>query len=154
MSRCITTVTKVSSAWLRVKSLRNSWRRRRHTLGLSGLKTLRCLEFCTHIHLYFKIDTCPCARLALPSMQRRRYASCRHGGDNMSQKIKSNVARFVRNLAVGLGVSAVAMSAAVPVVSQDRVQIEWWYANSGRLEEDRKSTRLNSSHVKISYAVF
>src|SRR5207302_2210398 len=25
---------------------------------------------------------------------------------------------------------------------------------TGRLEEDRKSTRLNSSHVKISYAVF
>src|SRR5207302_10619779 len=25
---------------------------------------------------------------------------------------------------------------------------------SGRLSQDRKSTRLNSSHVKISYAVF
>src|SRR5690606_39539532 len=26
--------------------------------------------------------------------------------------------------------------------------------HNGRLHEDRKSTRLNSSHVKISYAVF
>lgn len=68
----------------------------------------------------------------------------------MSQKIKSNVARFVRNLAVGLGVSAVAMSAAVPVVSQDRVQIEWWYANSGRLEEilQRLITSFNESQDK------
>src|SRR5690606_40371398 len=28
---------------------------------------------------------------------------------------------------------------------------EWWRSPEGR---DRKSTRLNSSHVKISYAVF
>src|SRR5690606_41937834 len=27
-------------------------------------------------------------------------------------------------------------------------------ARAGRVDEDRKSTRLNSSHVKISYAVF
>src|SRR5690606_41434879 len=30
--------------------------------------------------------------------------------------------------------------------------IEWAKANKGKI--DRKSTRLNSSHVKISYAVF
>src|SRR5690606_41912734 len=37
----------------------------------------------------------------------------------------------------------------------------WWHplpprigANEQRYDEDRKSTRLNSSHVKISYAVF
>src|SRR5690606_41691554 len=30
----------------------------------------------------------------------------------------------------------------------------WFAATMRRSEEDRKSTRLNSSHVKISYAVF
>src|SRR5690606_39273811 len=32
-----------------------------------------------------------------------------------------------------------------------RIVQEWYF---GEQEEDRKSTRLNSSHVKISYAVF
>src|SRR5690606_41026229 len=32
--------------------------------------------------------------------------------------------------------------------------IEWNYLKKVVLAEDRKSTRLNSSHVKISYAVF
>src|SRR5207249_12260353 len=29
-----------------------------------------------------------------------------------------------------------------------------WTVAQGKIEEDRKSTRLNSSHVSISYAVF
>src|SRR5690606_39587459 len=29
-----------------------------------------------------------------------------------------------------------------------------WYKKAESVESDRKSTRLNSSHVKISYAVF
>src|SRR5690606_41260879 len=32
--------------------------------------------------------------------------------------------------------------------------LDGWPAVSRLFEEDRKSTRLNSSHVKISYAVF
>src|SRR5690606_36858450 len=31
---------------------------------------------------------------------------------------------------------------------------EYWFDQPQRVAEDRKSTRLNSSHVKISYAVF
>src|SRR2546430_10806452 len=30
----------------------------------------------------------------------------------------------------------------------------WWACNRGRAPRDRKSTRLNSSHSQISYAVF
>src|SRR5690625_6170201 len=37
--------------------------------------------------------------------------------------------------------------------ARERENLDWetW---AGRLQEDRKSTRLNSSHVAISYAVF
>src|SRR5690606_40752655 len=35
-----------------------------------------------------------------------------------------------------------------------RVGIKGWTRVSGAPQRDRKSTRLNSSHVKISYAVF
>src|SRR5690606_42086409 len=34
-----------------------------------------------------------------------------------------------------------------------RKEIEWYW-QTGEQSEDRKSTRLNSSHVKTSYAVF
>src|SRR5690606_41454133 len=37
----------------------------------------------------------------------------------------------------------------------EQVLIEYWIAPACRIKKrDRKSTRLNSSHVKISYAVF
>src|SRR2546427_7181974 len=32
--------------------------------------------------------------------------------------------------------------------------VAWINANPGRIKRDRKSTRLNSSHSQISYAVF
>src|SRR5579872_4084429 len=35
-----------------------------------------------------------------------------------------------------------------------RARAAQWLARSGRRRRDRKSTRLNSSHVRISYAVF
>src|SRR5690606_40716744 len=35
-----------------------------------------------------------------------------------------------------------------------RVQYPVWFSVIARYLQDRKSTRLNSSHVKISYAVF
>lgn len=53
----------------------------------------------------------------------------------MSDRNKSNFARLAGAVAMGLGVSAFALGAASPALSQDRVQVEWWYANSGRLEE-------------------
>src|SRR5437868_11611729 len=34
------------------------------------------------------------------------------------------------------------------------VKTQSWVKSPGELREDRKSTRLNSSHVSISYAVF
>src|SRR5437899_5719257 len=39
-------------------------------------------------------------------------------------------------------------------VEQHAVHLEGQLARDGRLEPDRKSTRLNSSHLGISYAVF
>src|SRR5690349_23337117 len=37
---------------------------------------------------------------------------------------------------------------------QDAGKIRFWGVSISTPEEDRKSTRLNSSHVEISYAVF
>src|SRR5690606_40869672 len=42
--------------------------------------------------------------------------------------------------------------AAVEQIAHHTGITEWWIGKANR--EDRKSTRLNSSHVKISYAVF
>src|SRR5437868_4160286 len=46
---------------------------------------------------------------------------------------------FCRTLAAGL--------------EADRGRVDYLVSNAGLLIEDRKSTRLNSSHVSISYAV-
>src|SRR5439155_22183471 len=35
-----------------------------------------------------------------------------------------------------------------------RIRVSRWPSSRGRVLKDRKSTRLNSSHVAISYAVF
>src|SRR3712207_8373030 len=45
---------------------------------------------------------------------------------------------------------SLAISATVIVVSTVILRYNWY----DKLEEDRKSTRLNSSHANISYAVF
>src|SRR5690606_3189370 len=43
----------------------------------------------------------------------------------------------------------------LPVLTaRENVELPMAEAGAGREERDRKSTRLNSSHVKISYAVF
>src|SRR5690606_40942218 len=47
--------------------------------------------------------------------------------------------------------------AALPYVSRASEQNDYWWLHRLALPDDlpdRKSTRLNSSHVKISYAVF
>src|SRR5436305_11988046 len=44
-------------------------------------------------------------------------------------------------------------SSAMSRVQSPRLALPW-YAKPRRLDADRKSTRLNSSHVRISYAVF
>src|SRR5690606_41335211 len=41
-----------------------------------------------------------------------------------------------------------------PVADRDGVDVDVAFGAVGRDDGDRKSTRLNSSHVKISYAVF
>src|SRR5690606_39848840 len=41
-----------------------------------------------------------------------------------------------------------------PTFRTGRSHRTWWPPESGATWEDRKSTRLNSSHAKISYAVF
>src|SRR5690606_41617273 len=43
---------------------------------------------------------------------------------------------------------------AYAVADANGVDLQDWDAIPGPLQVDRKSTRLNSSHVKISYAVF
>src|SRR5690606_40189872 len=43
---------------------------------------------------------------------------------------------------------------AVPVAAEPRLDVQVLQIDAGRAVPDRKSTRLNSSHVKISYAVF
>lgn len=53
----------------------------------------------------------------------------------MSQRNKSKLARHFGAAVLGLGVSTLALGAVSPALSQDRVQVEWWYALSGRLEE-------------------
>src|SRR5690606_23870803 len=45
-------------------------------------------------------------------------------------------------------VAALGLGVAAPALDLEQFEIERWGS------EDRKSTRLNSSHVKISYAVF
>src|SRR6266511_872521 len=68
------------------------------------------------------------------------------GGATMIQaRLKGAPARDLAALARAL-VSALA----VPVIVNDRVDV----AHATGAAGDRKSTRLNSSHVKISYAVF
>src|SRR5690606_39996840 len=57
-----------------------------------------------------------------------------------AQRIAGNVARL----------SARAREAGVPIIYLNDNRGRWRSDRS----EDRKSTRLNSSHVKISYAVF
>src|SRR5690242_21204308 len=39
-------------------------------------------------------------------------------------------------------------------VATEDLNRRWYQANSGQVLTDRKSTRLNSSHMSISYAVF
>src|SRR3989442_8081796 len=45
-------------------------------------------------------------------------------------------------------------SARIPTAVEALGGWAYWPARSGRVQRDRKSTRLNSSHVRISYAVF
>src|SRR5690606_40607606 len=54
-------------------------------------------------------------------------------------------------VAVAVTGLAVAVASAGIAVAVTRAALLGWLAVAGR---DRKSTRLNSSHVKISYAVF
>src|SRR5690606_41048221 len=42
----------------------------------------------------------------------------------------------------------------LPAVLAEQGNVRGVHSGAGRNERDRKSTRLNSSHVKISYAVF
>src|SRR5690606_42147486 len=71
------------------------------------------------------------------------------------------VALLVPSLLIGLGNglgSGIVMTLGIdvsPVHGRTRY-LAWWNTmlGAGRLAADRKSTRLNSSHVKISYAVF
>src|SRR5207253_10050603 len=107
---------------------------RRDALGRSALRRLR------------RGRADPCGRL--PRLSRRRRAA--------------RVARRARSpaLIVGLdvgttGVKALAVSADGEVVARASREYPLSTPRPGWAEqEDRKSTRLNSSHVAISYAVF
>src|SRR5436309_7537256 len=50
--------------------------------------------------------------------------------------------------------STVPLIETAPVESEETSWMRQWNAGSPSASLDRKSTRLNSSHVKISYAVF
>src|SRR3712207_7505270 len=69
---------------------------------------------------------------------------------------RSRPPALVADLAERLGAELVAMgSAGVKTMSVVRGQADAYVHGGGQYEwEDRKSTRLNSSHANISYAVF
>src|SRR3989442_11440163 len=59
------------------------------------------------------------------------------------------------SLATVLGLMPAALNGAQPQTVNKESDVEQLLDESGRqLQLDRKSTRLNSSHVRISYAVF
>src|SRR5690606_41433102 len=64
------------------------------------------------------------------------------------------VRRTGLELRPGLGVGHAAVEAAVELVEAGLVEegVDLRVAEASRPDPDRKSTRLNSSHVKISYA--
>src|SRR5690606_40761063 len=64
--------------------------------------------------------------------------------------------RQVRELAARFGFADGALDAAGLSVAHNRLLVpdRIGEGSGGALDQDRKSTRLNSSHVKISYAVF
>src|SRR5690606_10460535 len=76
-----------------------------------------------------------------------------------ANQITTNVVSFVDNVRVDV-LSVVSLGVLLYTVLTMMQQIELsfnfiWFVNRPRtLAQDRKSTRLNSSHVKISYAVF
>src|SRR5690606_41358925 len=60
-----------------------------------------------------------------------------------------------RSLVTTEGISVDFFSSGYLDISVHRVRLPYlWKRNQPRFPQDRKSTRLNSSHVKISYAVF
>src|SRR5690606_41288376 len=73
--------------------------------------------------------------------------------------VEAHVDRGVLDDAVGLGChhEEVVVEADVerlPAAPEREQQAVWGRRGAGGDGQDRKSTRLNSSHVKISYAVF
>src|SRR5690606_40350442 len=89
-----------------------------------------------------------------------QYSALRNpiiAGEKSLEDITEDVARPLESRPTGLWWAAFLISATVMMVGvaavwyQIKVGIGTWGLNR---TVDRKSTRLNSSHVKISYAVF
>src|SRR5690606_39745663 len=68
--------------------------------------------------------------------------------------VKRHVFRHVADLSSRLDRLAKNVESGHRGRSRRRWQVAGKHSERGRLARDRKSTRLNSSHVKISYAVF
>src|SRR5690606_40365231 len=81
---------------------------------------------------------------ALPSFPTRRSSDLTLAGDDVTWHVDPASERYAAELG-----SLLALLHAVPVAEARDVGVE-----VRSPEQDRKSTRLNSSHVKISYAVF
>src|SRR5690606_42124181 len=73
--------------------------------------------------------------------------------NEMDLKIVGGNGRFADELAIRIGSENILLDHAVEEVSQTSGGVKVNCKNGKSFEGDRKSTRLNSSHVKISYAV-
>src|SRR5690625_6790900 len=80
--------------------------------------------------------------MVYPIMRQRNYQS--YPANNMLQKQSSNIAPSRNNI----------QSKVQPLVTKGVGGLSKTLNNVQQVLKDRKSTRLNSSHVAISYAVF
>src|SRR5690606_40613082 len=101
-------------------------------------------------HLFVAVHSRPADHGALHSLPTRRSSDLPVAGEHLSQYLCADqrklrlVARIGRGrLAAGGGCAALPPEGRLEVGLADDFE-----------QPDRKSTRLNSSHVKISYAVF
>src|SRR5690606_40048407 len=103
-------------------------------------------------HIQFRVSvSCSPHASTLHSFPTRRSSDLDRFGNHLRQSDRCERGRGGRHGRYGVvGVRAEQRHPAV----LDRAQRREWCAVAAAYPRDRKSTRLNSSHVKISYAVF
>src|SRR5690606_41444480 len=102
---------------------------------------------------------CPVLLLLLPSFPPRRSSDLA-SGDPVTYTPNLAMTYWSFRLMIGMAAGSVLLALmALWLTRKGRVTDNVWFARVGLVAIpmpflDRKSTRLNSSHVKISYAVF